>query len=190
MSEKPSPTKLAQIMHKYRNLMCIVLFMLLFGCIIYFGLTLGNNLPMEFAIADASIKQFNLTSNNTLYYNFKVNITARNTNYGHLFANMMMMKAISSYKGNKFAEVDMTPLDPGFMKTIVLKPVVFYGNSFIKLSDQQFIEYDNETRLGIINLDLKLDLESNQYVYCLGLRVPLISNGKLESTFNVTHCTR
>ncbi|CAK8560153.1 unnamed protein product [Lathyrus sativus] len=178
-------------MHKYRDhiwFCCVVLLMLIFLLyILTLILTLENNSPMEFAIADASIKQFNITSDNTLYYNFKVNITVRNPN---CFKALYTMKAISSYKGNRIAEVDMSPMDPGFEKTIALKPVVFYGNSFIKLSDQQFIEYDNETRLGIINLDLKLDLESNQYVYCLGLRVPLISDGKLESTFNVTNCTR
>lgn len=50
--------------------------------------------------------------------------------------------------------------------------------------------YDNETRLKIFNLDLKLDLEYNEYVYCQSLRIPLIFNEKLESTFNVIKCSR
>jgi hypothetical protein len=32
----------------------------------------------KFSIVEASIEQFNLTSNNTLYYNFKVIVTATN----------------------------------------------------------------------------------------------------------------
>ncbi|AES59484.1 hypothetical protein MTR_1g019910 [Medicago truncatula] len=36
--------------------------------------------PVEFSITEASIIRFSLTSNETLYYNFKVNITSRNFN--------------------------------------------------------------------------------------------------------------
>ncbi|CAL5195493.1 unnamed protein product [Lathyrus oleraceus] len=164
--------------------------LLVIGSIGLFYASDDDNSSMKFTVVDASIEQFNLTSDNTLYYNFKVNITVKNFND---FARDIdtKIKAISSYKGNQFAMVDMTPFYPSYKKTVFLKPIMFYGNSFIKLNDQQFIEYDNETRLGIFNLDLKFDLEDyNDHVYCLGLRVPFDSNEKLESTFNVTKCTR
>ncbi|XP_058746920.1 NDR1/HIN1-like protein 10 [Vicia villosa] len=140
---------------------------------------------MEFIIADASLTEFNFTSDNTLYYNFKLNISVRNPNFENEY--MGPIHAISSYKGNKFAEADMKFCKLYGRTTNLLKPVMFYGNSLIKLNTQKLIEYDNESRLGIFNLDLKLN---NQYVYCLGLKVPLISNENLKSTFNVTKCSR
>lgn len=36
--------------------------------------------PVGFNITEASITQFNLIDGNTLYYNFQVNIIARNSN--------------------------------------------------------------------------------------------------------------
>ncbi|KAI5422930.1 hypothetical protein KIW84_046084 [Lathyrus oleraceus] len=137
---------------------------------------------MEFVIADASITEFDFT-NNTLYYNFKLNITVRNPNFEG--ESMGRIPVISSYKGNKFAMVDMESTWLYGRNTILLKPLLFYGNSLIRLNAQKLIEYHNETRLRIFNLDLKL----NKYNYCLGLRIPLISNEKLESTFRATNCT-
>ncbi|XP_058746922.1 NDR1/HIN1-like protein 10 [Vicia villosa] len=164
--------------------------MLALGYSIYFtiSLALEGYTPVEFIIADASIIEFNFTSDNTLYYNFKFNISVRNPNYESEYMNKI--HAVSYYKGNKFAAVDMTS-HKLYGRTInLLKPVVFYGNNLIKLNVQKVIEYENETRLEIFNLDLKLDIKYDKCVYCLGLRVPLISNEKSESTFNVTKCSR
>ncbi|XP_058746919.1 NDR1/HIN1-like protein 3 [Vicia villosa] len=164
-----------------------ILIILLYGAI---SQELRPHKPIEFIIADASITKFNLTSDNTLYYNFKLNITVRESNYFDYNRYPRLIKAIPSYKGNKFDVVDMEGFDLSFKNSIMLKPVVFYGNKFIKLDAQQLMEFHNETRLGIFNLDLKLDLKYNEYVYCLGLKVPLNSKEKLESTFNVTKCSR
>ncbi|XP_058746925.1 NDR1/HIN1-like protein 10 [Vicia villosa] len=143
---------------------------------------------MEFIIADASITEFNFTSDNTLYYNFKLNISVRNPNFDNEY--MRTVQAISFYKGNKFAAVDMVDHKLYGRTTNLLRPVVFYGNNLIKLNAQKFIEYENEIQLRNINLDVKLDIQYGEPIYCLGLRVPLISNKKLESTFNVTKCSR
>ncbi|XP_058746923.1 NDR1/HIN1-like protein 10 [Vicia villosa] len=203
MSHPPSPTKSSQIMVKLTKLsqimnninkydacliIAFVFVVLAVIALITFAVANSDDSPMEFNITDASITRFNLESDNTLYYDFKLNITVRISNYD-LDRNTNKIKAISSYKGNKFAVVNMEPFDTSFKKSISLKPVVFYGNSLIKLDAQQLLEYDNETRLGIFNLDLKLNMEYNEYVYCIGMRVPLISNEKLES-FNVTKCSR
>ncbi|XP_058746879.1 NDR1/HIN1-like protein 3 [Vicia villosa] len=195
MSQKPPPTKLSQIQLDEDRKDCLwgsfcVTILLLFGIWLYFSLFSEDSQPykpVEFSIADASITQFNLTSDNTLYYNFKFNISVRNSNYDRYG---FEITAISSYKGNKFATVDMDYFVLDSKKTILLKPVVFYGNNLINLNTQQHMEYDNETLLKKFNLDLKLNLKHNEYVYCIGLRVPLISNKKLESSFNVTECSR
>ncbi|XP_058746944.1 NDR1/HIN1-like protein 10 [Vicia villosa] len=197
MSQKPPPTKLSQIQLEEDRKDCLwgsfcVTILLLFGIWLYFSLFSEDSQPykpVEFSIADASITQFNLTSDNTLYYNFKFNISVRNPHFGQYMSEIYDISAISSYKGNKFAMVDMESFDADFKNTI-LKPVVFYGNSLIKFNAQQLMEYDNETLLKKFNLDLKLNLKHNEYVYCIGLRVPLISNEKLESSFNVTECSR
>ncbi|KAI5422931.1 hypothetical protein KIW84_046085 [Lathyrus oleraceus] len=191
MSHKPSPTRTIAFVALVLLLGLLVIGSI--GSLIYYT-SQDDNSPMKLTVVDASIQQFNLTSDNTLYYNFKVNITVKNFDDSFIVMDTKI-KAISSYKGNQFAMVDMTPFYLSYKKTVFLKPIMFYGNSFIKLNDQQFIEYDNETRLGIFNLDLKFDLKDYynhvyDHVYCLGLRVPFDSNEKLESTFNVTKCTR
>ncbi|XP_058747033.1 NDR1/HIN1-like protein 10 [Vicia villosa] len=142
----------------------------------------SSDIDLEFNITDASIKQFTLTSDNTLYYNLKLNVKARNLKEKILYSEMIT--AISSYKDNEFAVVVMAPFVIAPKNTIMLKQVVFEGNSLIKLKPQQVVEYNNETQLGFYNVNLRLE----PYAHCLGLRVPMISNGKLEPTFNVTKC--
>jgi len=55
----------------------------------------------------------------------------------------------------------------------------------IKLESRQLVEYNNEARLGVYNLDFEL----YPIVHCPNLRTPLISNDKLAPTFNVTACS-
>ncbi|XP_058746943.1 NDR1/HIN1-like protein 10 [Vicia villosa] len=192
MSQKPPPIQFdedrkASLFDRF----WIVTMLLFLGIGLYFVFSEISkpSRPLEFNIVDASITQFSLSSDNTLYYNFKLNITVRNPNYDGGYRSEISITAISYYKGNKFAMVDMDSFAPDCKKT-VLKPVVFYGNSLIKLNAQQLMEYDNETRSRIFNLDLKLNLEDNKYIYCIGLKIPLISNKNLESSFNVTQCSR
>ncbi|XP_058741382.1 NDR1/HIN1-like protein 10 [Vicia villosa] len=196
MSHKPSPSKLSQdTVDGTSKLLGVILFVLLlaFCWALWFiiSIALEGHSQMEFIIADASITEFNFTSDNTLYYNFKLNISVRNPNNDNEY--MGMVHAISSYKGNKFGAVDIISHKLYGRTTNFLRSVVFYGNNLIKLNAQKFIEYENEMRLGIFNLDLKLDIilySEPVPVYCLGLRVPLISIEKLESIFNITKCSR
>jgi hypothetical protein len=140
--------------------------------------------PTKFTIVEASITQFNLINNNTLYYNFKVIITARN------FDNMIKyyknnLNAIFSYKGNTLAWVKIEPFAIGRKNIVTLQPIVLAGNSVMKLKPQQLVEYNMETQLGIY--EINLDLLSS--VHCPSLKIPLISNGKLAPTYNVTACS-
>jgi hypothetical protein len=65
---------------------------------------------VKFDITNVSLKQFNLTSNNTLYYNFKVNITARNPNNNGKI-HYRRIRAVAWYKDNDFARVNLTTFD-------------------------------------------------------------------------------
>ncbi|KAJ1377667.1 NDR1/HIN1-like protein 10 [Sesbania bispinosa] len=157
---------------------------------------------VKFYITDASLTQFNLTSNNTLYYNFKVNITARNPN-NNIIVYYRRITAIAWYKDNDFAYVSLTPFDQGHKNTTFLGPVVFEGQSVIKLKAQQLAEYNEETLVGIhndlaVDLDVRIRAKFGRYkssrfnppvVQCRRLKVPLISNGKSAPPFSVTRCS-
>ncbi|RDX97344.1 NDR1/HIN1-like protein 10, partial [Mucuna pruriens] len=149
----------------------ILIFMFIFS-IILFGIIIHPS-SVKFHVTDASLTQFNLTSNNTLYYNFNVNITVRNPNK-HIIVYYRRIIAIAWYKDNDFAW---------------LKP-------------KQLGEYKDETSVGIYN-DMAVDFDvrirakfarfksrrfNPHIVQCRRLRVPLISNGKTAPPFSVTKC--
>ncbi|KAF1886976.1 hypothetical protein Lal_00046214 [Lupinus albus] len=158
---------------------------------------------VKFHLTEVSLTQFNLTNNNILYFNFKVNITARNPNKNTIVY-YRRITAIAWYKDNEFASVSLTPFDLGKKKTSFLQPAVFQGSSVFKLKHYQLAEYYIETRAGVFN-DLAVDLDmrirykhgsfkSNRFnppiVQCRRLRVPLISNGKSVASFNDTKCSK
>ncbi|CAL0332582.1 unnamed protein product [Lupinus luteus] len=109
-----------------------------------------------------------------MYFNFKVNITARNPN-----------KNTIVQKEYKFPSNRGVP-----------------GSNVIKLKPRQLAEYYNETRAGVYN-DLAVDLDMtvrykygriksirfNPPIVQCRLRVTLISNGTSTSSFNDTKCS-
>ncbi|XP_061343749.1 NDR1/HIN1-like protein 10 [Gastrolobium bilobum] len=168
--------------------------------IIFFTIISPSNL--KFYVTEASLTQFNLTNNNNLYYNYKVNITVRNPNK-KVIVDYRGITAIAWYKDNDFAHVSLAPFDQGQKNTSFLQ-VQFEGNSVFNLKPKQLGEYNEETRVGIYNdLDVDLDFrirfnyvgryKSSRFnppiVQCRRLRVPLISNGTLASPFSVTKCS-
>ncbi|CAL0332580.1 unnamed protein product [Lupinus luteus] len=94
----------------------------------------------KFHVTEASLTQFNLTNNNTLYFNFQVNITTRNPNKNTIVY-YRKITAIAWYKDNVFAYVSLTPFDQGKKNTSFLQTVVFEGSSVIKLKPRQLAEY-------------------------------------------------
>jgi hypothetical protein len=159
---------------------------LIIGLSLFIGLTLKSETPhTKFNIVEASIMQFNLT-NNTLYYNFKVTITVQNFHRDMLTHEFI---AIASYKGNQLASVNMAPFILNSDNIVMLEPIVFEGNSGMVFKPHQLVEYNKETQLGIYNLDLDLNVNRDlTHLHCPNFKVPLISNGKVAPTFNVTKC--
>ncbi|KAL9324416.1 hypothetical protein ACSQ67_009273 [Phaseolus vulgaris] len=156
---------------------------------------------VKFHVTDASLTQFNLTSNSTLHYNFKVNVTVRNPN-NNIVVYYRRITAIAWYKDNGFGWVSLTPFDQGHKNTTFLQ-AVFVGKRVIKLKSKQLGEYKEEANVGI-HKDLAVDFDlgvrakfarfkSNTFsppiVQCRRLRVPLISNGKSAPPFSVTRCS-
>ncbi|OIW03620.1 hypothetical protein TanjilG_06129 [Lupinus angustifolius] len=156
---------------------------------------------VEFHVTEFSLTQFNLTNNNNLYFNFKVNITARNRNKNTIVY-YRRITAIAWYKDNDFAYVSLTPFEQGKKNTSFLQTAVFQGSSVFNLKPRQLAEYYIETRAGVYN-DFSVDLDMTvRYKYgrlkssrfnpptvqCRCLSVPLISNGKPVASFNGTKC--
>ncbi|KAK2352865.1 hypothetical protein P8452_73621 [Trifolium repens] len=166
---------------------------ILFIVIIVIGLILcllSWSIPprTKFNIVEASIVHFNITSNNTLYYNFKVTITAKN--FEDAIKSYDKITAIASYKGNQLASVKMAPFKLCGKNIVRLEPIVFEGNNVMIFEPQQLAKYKKETQLEVYNLDLDLDLDYfRSHVHCPNLRVPLISNGKIAPPFNATTCS-
>ncbi|WJX87198.1 hypothetical protein P8452_69412 [Trifolium repens] len=163
----------------------LVLMIVLLFVFMFIVITCISAPPMEFNITEASITQFNITSNNILYYNFSVSIAVTNFENQIYDFEGKKMNAISSYKGNQLNSVTMVPFFLGSKNTIRLQPIVFEGNSLIKLDRKQLDEYNKETQLGIYNLHLEL----SKYMVCPTLRIPMISNGNLVPTFKVVKCS-
>ncbi|KAK7291363.1 hypothetical protein RIF29_06438 [Crotalaria pallida] len=166
--------------------------------ILFFILFSATPSNVKFHVIEASLTQFNLTNNNTLYYKFKVNVNGRNPNK-KVIVYHRSIKAIAWYKDNDFAFVDLAPFIQGHNNTSFPQTAVCEGSSIIKLKPRNIVEYYTDTRAGIYN-DLAIDLDmSVRYKYWgikssdfnppivqCGFRVPLSSNGKSASSFNVS----
>jgi hypothetical protein len=170
------------------SIICGFVFLIVIGLIVGLLVSCLSSPRTEFNIVEASIMQFNMTSNNTLYYNFKVTITAKN--FEDNIKSYNKITAIASYKGNQLASVEMTPFKLSGKNIVRLEPIVFEGNNVMIFEPQQLAMYNKETQLEIYSLDLDLDFNSYvTHICCPNLRAPLISNGKVAPTFKVTTCS-
>ncbi|KAK2367655.1 NDR1/HIN1 protein [Trifolium repens] len=175
----------------YCTIYTVIFFFVAFTTVLWIVISPSS---VKFHITDATLTEFNITNNNTLYYNFKVNVTARNPN-NNIIVNYRQITAIAWYKDNDFGYESLAPFDQGHKNTTFLGPIVFNGSRAIKLGHQQLDEYFEETRLGNYN-DLAVDFDvqikakfgrfksgrfSPPIVQCRRLRVPLVS------TSNSTH---
>nr|XP_027192277.1 NDR1/HIN1-like protein 10 [Cicer arietinum] len=150
-------------------------------------------LNVKFDVSNVSLTEFNLTSNNILYYNFNVNIRLRNSNGKVNYRNIT---AIAWYKDKEFGRVNLAPFDQGNKNTTFLGPIVFEGSYLVNLKPKQLGEYKEETSVRMYNdmaVDLKLEIRvkiggitmaRSQLVQCDLLRIPLIFNGELSPIFN------
>ncbi|KAF7822198.1 NDR1/HIN1-like protein 10 [Senna tora] len=169
-----------------------------FSIIIFFIIFHPSN--VKFYVTEASLTQFNLSSNNTLSYNFRVNITVRNPNK-HITVSYRSITAIAWYKKRAFAWVSLAPFVQGQKNTSILQPAVFEGQRVIPLKPRHVAEYNKETQAGVyenvvVDLDVRVKAKYGRIkgvsfrppvVQCR-LRVPLVSNGTSASPFNVTKC--
>lgn len=108
-------------------------------------------------VTDASLSQFNLTSDNNLHYNLALNITVRNPNkkigiyYDQIEAN-------AYYENLRFATLTVPPFYQGYKNTTYLNPV-FSGQQLMVLGADAVSEYKTETSAGVYEIDLKLKMK-------------------------------
>ncbi|GLT90095.1 hypothetical protein SLE2022_080470 [Rubroshorea leprosula] len=111
---------------------------------------------VKFHVTDASLTQFNLTSDNNLHYNLALNITVRNPNkkigiyYDRIEAN-------AYYEDQRFATQQLTPFYQGHKNTSYLNPS-FQGQKLVLLGADGVSEYNQEKNSGVYSIDVKLNL--------------------------------
>ncbi|GLT47705.1 hypothetical protein SLA2020_213760 [Shorea laevis] len=153
---------------------------------------------VKFHVTDASLTQFNLSSDNNLHYKLAANITVRNPNkkigiyYDRIEAN-------AYYEDQRFATQQLTPFYQGHKNTSYLNPS-FQGQKLVLLGADGVSEYNQEKNSGVYSIDVKLNLRVRFKVGKLktwrfkpkiecDLKVPLSSSdGGLAGGAETTKC--
>ncbi|GLT47700.1 hypothetical protein SLA2020_213720 [Shorea laevis] len=111
---------------------------------------------VKFYVTEASLTQFNLTSDNNLHCNLALNITVRNPNkkigiyYDRIEAN-------AYYEDQRFATQQLTPFYQDHKNTSYLNPS-FQGQKLVFLGADGVSEYNQEKNSGVYSIDVKLNL--------------------------------
>lgn len=111
--------------------------------------------PIKFHVTDASLTQFNLTSNDNLQYKLAVNITIRNPNKKiGVYYDRIDVRAY--YEGQRLDSNELTPFYQGHKNTSVLS-TVFEGQQLLLGQDLQ--DFNKEEPTGIYSINVKLYLK-------------------------------
>ncbi|XP_059632550.1 NDR1/HIN1-like protein 10 [Cornus florida] len=175
-----------------------IIFTTIFALIVVFGFIKPKEI--KFHVTDATLADFNLnTTTNTLYYDLALNITISNPNK-HISVDFKRIEARAYYEDKMFDSVTMTPFFLGHKKNYTLSPV-FKGQTIVMLGSSELAQYNSDKRSGIYHIAVKLHHRSttkadgidpttiNSVVKC-DFKVPLLSNGTMFATFQVTKCSR
>ncbi|KAE8099243.1 hypothetical protein FH972_017240 [Carpinus fangiana] len=162
---------------------------------------------LKIHVTHAFLAQFNLTTNNTLYYNLALKISIENPNkriglyYDNIQANDYYgtINSDGYYAYHKFGTVSVTPFYQGYKNTSVLSPV-FHGHELLSLETSELSNFSSEKSHGVYSIDVDLNLTIRamvgrwikighfEPVIMCGLMVPLSSNGKSAASFSTTEC--
>ncbi|CAL5186687.1 unnamed protein product [Lathyrus oleraceus] len=166
----------------YCTIYTIIFFFILLSIIFWIIISPSS---VKFHVTDATLTEFNLTNNNnTLYYNFKLNVTVRNPN-NNIIVYYRRITAFAWYKDNNFGFVSLTPFDQGHKNTTFLGPIVFNGNTKIKLGRKQLDEYSEEMRLGIykdlaVDFDIKIRAKFGSFYKSGRFNTPVVQCRRLK----------
>ncbi|KAH9674385.1 NDR1/HIN1-like protein 10 [Citrus sinensis] len=110
---------------------------------------------VKFHVTDASLTEFNLTSNNNLNYKLALNITIRNPNK-KIGVHYDRIEARVYYDDKRLTSVPLTPFYQGHKNTSYLNPV-FEGQQI--LLGGALRDYNKENNAGVFSIDVKLKLK-------------------------------
>lgn len=152
---------------------------------------------VKFHVVDASLTEFNLTSDNILQYNLTVNMTVRNPNkrIGIYFDRI---EAQAYYEDALFDSVELERYYQGHKSTHTLNPE-FTGENSVSLGASELSNFNSEKASGTYSIDVKLRLRIRFKLGILkigtfkpkvtcDLKVPLDSDGTSSGTFQTTKC--
>lgn len=153
---------------------------------------------VKFHVTDASLTQFNFTTNNNmLNYNLALDVTIRNPNKKiGIYYDRIEVNAL--YEDQRFSTVVLTPFYQGHKNTTVLSPV-FKGEQLVLLGANELSVLNSEKSLGVFDIHVQLYLRIR---FKLGkvktwrfkpkincdLKVPFSSIGKSVGGFETTKC--
>ncbi|KAL6138300.1 hypothetical protein ACLB2K_063583 [Fragaria x ananassa] len=179
-----------------------LVFKLIFTAIVFMGLAffvfwlIVKPNRVKFHVTDATLTQFNFSSDSNLHYNLALNLTIRNPNK-KLGIYYDRIEARANYEGQRFSTITLTPFYQGHKTTNVLNPL-FTGQQLLVGSNLQS-EYQKQTSAGVYEIEMKLYLrirfkfgriktgKFKPRVEC-DLKVPLSTNGNSATTFETKRC--
>lgn len=185
-------------------LILFVTVVVLVGLAIFIFWIIVRPTNLKFHVVDASLTQFNLTSDNYLHYDLALNITARNPNK-RLGVYYDLVEGKAYYEGQRFATVKIVdflgPVERFYQrkKTSNTFNPVFKGQNLVLLGADEISDFNSEKNKGVYSIDVKLNMRIR---YRLGdfipgtvkrkgtcdLKVPLETNGTSKGIFRTTRC--
>ena len=178
------------------QILCTILVIVALAAFIFWLILRPNE--VKFHVTDASLTQFNFTTNNTLHYNLALNVSIRNPNQRIGFY-YDTLEANAYYQGKRFDTETLTTFYQGHKNTTVVN-AVFQGQQVVLLGTDEVSQFDSEKTNGVFGISLKLNLRIRPKfgwikvwtfkpkIRC-GLNVPLKSNGTSTTAFETTKCS-
>jgi len=182
------------------SLICklIVTVVVIVGLVVLIFWLIYRPSKVKFHVTDASLTQFNFTTNDTLLnYNLALNITVRNPNK-RIGIYYDRIDARAFYEDARFDSEELTKFYQGHKNTTVLN-AVFKGEQVVVLDSDKLSKFNTQKTDGVFNIDVKLYLRIR---FKLGafktgrfkpkiecdLKVPLTTNGISAGDFTTTKC--
>ncbi|XP_010262974.1 PREDICTED: protein YLS9-like [Nelumbo nucifera] len=152
---------------------------------------------LKYRVVNASLIEFNLTTDNIVRYNLALNMAFRNPDKKHsVYYERISVDAY--YRGKKLGGVSMDPFYQGKKNTSMLNPV-FQGQSWALRDSSKLEDFRREKSAGVFELQLKFPLKIMRKLGSLKfgpitpevickLRLPLASNRSFAGAFETTTC--
>ncbi|KAM0977802.1 hypothetical protein ACFX13_014107 [Malus domestica] len=150
---------------------------------------------IKYEVTDASLTQFNLTSDKILKFNLAVTINVENPNKRSDF-HYEKFEAVASYKHDSLMSVSIDPFEVEHKDKHPVS-ALFKGEQKMSLPNDEVSKMKTSTVYDIV-LKLKvkhwakyatIKIQENMKMAC-NLKVPLNSNGKSAVKFEVAKCEK